>query len=227
MAWLRHVEALEYFVDSAPEGSIGLIIEDDVDWDTRIHESIPKVEEAIRDLTHVGNDPDPNGAQRPYGSGWDLLWLGHCGDSFPFSPMVHFHDDTVPPRNRIKTWNKDLLALPEGTRTAHYSTGPICTFAYAVTIPTARKIISYAMDAEAYDIRLSIACRIELRCITINPEVFHHHEPLGAGRSSDIEAMNEGQLKEVNDFSVASTANIRNSARCATNPAIRGPCLQD
>jgi len=104
MAWLGHIQVLQYFVDSFPEGSTGLIIEDDADWDIHIHEAVPRIQQAVRGLTHTGSKAEvKEAAEMPYGLSWDVLWLGHCGDSFPFTPMIHFDDDTVPPRSRIKT----------------------------------------------------------------------------------------------------------------------------
>lgn len=165
MTLLGHLQVLQYFVDSFPEGSTGLIIEDDADWDIRIHEAVPRIQQAVRELTHTVSETEVKGAaEMPCGLSWHVLWLGYCGDSFPFTPMIHSRH-----RSRIMTWNKNLPILPDGTRTVHYSVGPICTFAYAITVPTAKKLLAYPMDTETFDISLSMACRTELRCITINP----------------------------------------------------------
>ena len=53
-----------------------MIIEDDVDWDVAIKEQMPLISDAVANFSRVDlNNP------APYGRSWDVLWLGHCGES--------------------------------------------------------------------------------------------------------------------------------------------------
>lgn len=71
-----------------------------------------------------------------------------------------------------------------------------------------------------------MACRTELRCITINPEIFHHQEAHGEVSSSEVDVIDSGQVNRFNSSAMGFTVNILSSARRASNPAILGPCLE-
>ncbi|KAK0262332.1 hypothetical protein LTR35_017721 [Friedmanniomyces endolithicus] len=71
VGWLGHMELLKLVLQSGC--SSGLILKDDMDWDTEIRNQTRLIAAAVRALT---NEED-NG-QAPYGSGWDVLWMGHC-----------------------------------------------------------------------------------------------------------------------------------------------------
>lgn len=61
----------------------------------------------FQELTHsVSETKVKRAAEMPYDLSWDVLWFERCGDSFSFTPMIHFNDDTVSPWSWIKTWNK-------------------------------------------------------------------------------------------------------------------------
>lgn len=68
-----------------------LILEDDVDWDVRLKPQLELIAEGSRSLL---TSPDLEATRfstpmakapftSPYGPGWDLMWLGHCGEVFP------------------------------------------------------------------------------------------------------------------------------------------------
>jgi hypothetical protein len=87
-----------------------------------------------------------------YGSGWDVLWLGHCGTQFPRPSPSHpdrvtISDDiTVPEPQHLKPHpfaNIDDLATlyPPHTRVVHRVNSTICSVAYAVTQHGARKLL--------------------------------------------------------------------------------------
>ena len=154
-----------------------------------------------------------NTTSAPYGMNWDLLWLGHCGDNFPEDHLELINDTTLLPRSQLQTWNKELLALPDFTRVIHRSLGPICSFGYAVSWQGAQKLVGLLSGMtptdEGVDVTLSIACRGPLKCITVNPELFHHHRMAGH-LTSEIGSVNgNNETQELN-----ATSNIRYSARC-------------
>ena len=204
LSWLGHLNAIR----EAAKYSTSLIIEDDADWDVGLRTQIPRIAEAVRKLTNFRVDPEES-KYPPYGLDWDVLWLGHCGDSLPFdgSP-IRLEDPTVPPY--INSWETKVSPNPNHIRWIHYSTGPICTYAYALTDISAKKILerdSHGVDP--FDIWLHNRCKgREFRCITVNPELFHHHEIAGSKDSlingkSGIEVIKSER-----------TDNIWHSARC-------------
>ena len=94
----------------------------------------------------------------------------------------------------------------------HWSAGPVCTYAYAVNAASAARIVARAdVGVEAFDIWLHLRCKTgALRCLTANPELFHHHE-MGGARDSLI----NGRSADVSDSDlVERTENIWHSARC-------------
>lgn len=115
---------------------------------------------------------------RPGADGWDVLWLGHCGEPFPetleenaglpsddmaqMSAKYIIHDDeTVPPYSQVSKL-VDWSQYPPRTRVVHMSAAPICTFAYAVSQSGARKIL-YGLSVDglhmAFDNSLAQLCR--------------------------------------------------------------------
>ncbi|KAI7167440.1 hypothetical protein KC316_g13693 [Hortaea werneckii] len=175
--WLGHLHALRYFLST--KQTTALILEDDADWDVEIKAQVVRAQDYLRKLTEPAADS-------LWGTEWDVLYLGHCGD--------RFHYGTLEP-------------LPPGLRAIHQSTRPVCTYGYAVTAKGAEKITNLSYDAKAIDTRMGRACKDgTMRCFTINPELIRHHIPAG-------KAPSEIQTKQ--DVSAqAWTPNILHSARC-------------
>ncbi len=107
--------------------------------------------------------------ESPYGDGWDVLWLGHCGAELPtarrespssagdpFSPSSSSSssslkisipgDMTVPAPKHLQPHPfalRDALAdaYPAHTRVVHATCGNVCSLAYAVSQGGARKLL--------------------------------------------------------------------------------------
>ncbi|KAK8064953.1 hypothetical protein PG994_007591 [Apiospora phragmitis] len=183
-----------------------LIMEDDMDWDVRLQSQLETVAKGTRALSGSGSTPNS-----PYGDGWDLLWLGHCGEIFPeqlpenegeplYSKFFINNDKTVPPLDKI-TGLVDFKSHPEFTRWVHVTGAPICSFAYALTRRGAQKVLFDLsvdrLDAN-FDNALGTFCRnggsrkgdptgLHAKCLTVTPPVFFHHRPKGLiGSESDI-----------------------------------------
>lgn len=198
-----------------------MIMEDDVDWDVELRTRVmPPLVDGVREFTQAREDD----LATPYGSNWDVLWFGHCGEwSQDWMPFHSWPDETVVPHSEYVGWARvDMKKhLPEGVRTTHPTTNSVCTFAYGVTAMGARKIIDHVSvgHEEAFDVALSMACRDKkLTCVTIHPEVFHHYKPPSEyGQSSEVTVLNAHE-NEINEDSMAetmgTTANIIHSARC-------------
>lgn len=226
LAWLGHRNAIESFLRTTHETA--LIIEDDVDWDVRLRqEQIPRAAYAIRELlgsqagSYYGNTND-----------WDIIWLGHCGDYFNASrgsnlkSIKSFNDPAMPALDSLHPWTKDFMkeigANQNRQRLVHQSVHPLCTFAYAITRAAASRVLNELTVSEpardskhpcrAYDVRLLEGCRDEgLRCITVNPELFHH----SPGSSEIAQAVHNSDSAETSQSQdvESPTTNIRCSAR--------------
>lgn len=240
-----------------------LILEDDADWDIRIKRQLRDYALASRALTQpLSSDPStyadptylsPRGVSTipkdmyfdqlpstvrpldsPYGDEWDILWLGHCGASFPNSNIeavrgqsidqpkgrvVQLNDETVPPNHHLHPQSVDddpRKNYPPHTRFVHHPVGATCSLVYAVTQASARRIL-YEMalkDFSAqFDIMLRECCegtngREIFNCLTVQPQLFNHHRPIGKmSHYSDISHHGDGISEK------AVTEMIRWSAR--------------
>lgn len=92
----------------------------------------------------------------PYGSDWDVLWLGHCGADLPtprqeprppaLLTITIPNDETVPAPKHLKP---HPFALPDKlgeayaahTRVVHGANGNVCSLAYAVSHGGARRLL--------------------------------------------------------------------------------------
>lgn len=124
-----------------------LIVEDDADWDVRLKTQMPTLARATRGyvqpLVHdtsqtlvnvttslgipvlsIGELPDTLGPERsPYGDGWDVLWLGHCGTESPGSHESTWTATEEPPSSTLSSrptptpeWPPPLqITLPNDT----------------------------------------------------------------------------------------------------------------
>ncbi|KAK3955229.1 hypothetical protein QBC32DRAFT_359586 [Pseudoneurospora amorphoporcata] len=178
-SWRAHMNVLNTIIDQNLASA--LILEDDADWDTRLKSQLQIFARAAQPFTQpnprrVSTPIDPNkvtnlpitsipsppiqpSSSSPYGTNWDVLWLGHCGTNFPTSATLNLpptntsflrvtipNDPTVPNPQYLKAHPfalQDQLAelYPPHTRVVHPSSGTICTQAYAVSQQGARKLL--------------------------------------------------------------------------------------
>lgn len=161
-------------------------MEDDVDWDIRVHSQMQDFAKASQLLLQPGQSqreysimdvPTVASSTSPYGDSdlWDLLWLGHCGSTIPDNGpksgskiptgrVAILNDVTVPePQHIRKQWgtNKTLAAYPPHTRLVSRSKANVCTLAYGITQRGARRIL-YELGVrklnDAMDIMLRQLC---------------------------------------------------------------------
>jgi hypothetical protein len=157
----------------------------------------------------------------PYGSNWDVLWLGHCGaDLPPPSPdhpnrLILLNDLTVPAPKYLRVRESsppDPIATiyPPHTRVYHRtSNSTLCTLAYAVTQRGARKILfelGVRDLSRGFDFALSEYCAgltksdgngldRKFECVTVQPPLFSHcWDERG---KSDITGLGTGGRPEV------------------------------
>jgi hypothetical protein len=100
-----------------------------------------------------------------YGSGWDVMWLGHCGERWDRtkSSLQYPDDSRLSPDDCIDWKEASFEVIRDNHRFIRLAAGPICTFAYAITSTRARKILSLANKGRstAFDIELSELCLLE------------------------------------------------------------------
>ncbi|KAJ9615752.1 hypothetical protein H2200_001829 [Cladophialophora chaetospira] len=217
-AWVAHLDLIKFVIASGFETAF--IIEDDVDWDLRIKSQMQLVSDNVRNFTNVP-DTDPT----PYGTAWDVLWLGHCGTKTAdwVIPRHAFADDTRISTEKYSGWSKQFLRkyVQEGIRELQPSVTTVCTFGFGVTRRGAQKILDVVGIGadEAYDVALSTQCeKGELKCIVLNPQLMHHYEPpadhgyVSQVKSADYE--NQEGDESAFEFVKGTTGNIEQSARC-------------
>lgn len=225
MAWLGHLNAVKWFVDSGLETA--LIIEDDVDWDIHIrHHQVPLVASQMRDLlSRNPSEPDDHYASVrehiPRGSywgdltQWEVLYIGHCGDYFDLKywldiPHNIFRDESVPTFDQLHPDTQNWLweaGIKNKERMVHRSRQPLCSFAYALNRKSAIRMLADLNHEEwghgtwSFDVRLLEACRdLGWKCWTVNPELFHHQDEHDSAIADvDGEHLFESEPEEVWD----------------------------
>jgi GR25 family glycosyltransferase involved in LPS biosynthesis len=216
IAWLAHLDLLKHVVMAGL--STALILEDDVDWDVRIATQMQRLSDSVRKLLNA-----PEVDSTPYGTDWDVLWIGHCGEKADGAHYVEYRDDSRVTTEGFRGFSKKLWMdqIPEGHRRLQPAVQPICTFAYAVTAASAQKLLQLLGSGkdEAYDVGLQHQCTAgHLRCFTVVPQVMQHYEPAeGSGYISNInEESGFGKSASDNllEKTMGRTGNVVQSARC-------------
>lgn len=229
-SWRGHMNAIRAIIENRL--SSALIMEDDMDWDVNIKSQLAKFAPGARQIADTSSSPAPDS---PYGSEWDVLWLGHCGEHFPemvepkldnadSRKYIIEDDPTVPGYDEIKGFIK-WEEYPEHTRFVHRTGGPICTFAYALSYKGAQKVL-YALSVDGlrgpFDNALSDLCRYRIHganCVSVTPPYFLHHKSKGY-MSGDSDIQGYGGGGEVREK--GTTENIVFSARLNIEQLLKG-----
>lgn len=217
-AWIGHLDLLKYVIAAGFETAF--IVEDDVDWDVRIKFQALLISDNVRQYTGVAENDTA-----PYGTDWDVLWLGHCGASFheEMPPAQLYADSSRVINDNYLGWSKGYLAdhVPDGHRQIQTSAVTVCSFGYGVTRASAQRILDFLGSGadEAFDVALSRNCGPgKLRCLVVNPQIMHHYEPpreLGYISPVDV-GDGEGEAADETQFETVKgqTRNVVRSARC-------------
>ncbi|KUJ17655.1 uncharacterized protein LY89DRAFT_58730 [Mollisia scopiformis] len=220
--WLGHLHLLKYIATANQDTA--LVLEDDVDWDVALKDQLELVSPLIRTFSDTDLSTSKENME-PYGTDWDLLWLGHCGDIIPRSGVQSIYDTSLPVDGIYTESDGSQTRFPQFTRMVHRSVSPICSYGYAVTGHGAMRIlalVSSGVDAQVSE-QYQFWCKHgNLKCITVNPELFHHHKHAGTF-ASEIDAVDG--WREDSDLEAHSyTINVRNSARCQAQARRGAPC---
>lgn len=232
-SWRSHLNFAREVV--AQRLATALIMEDDADWDTSLKNQLQLFAQASQYIT--GAPPASADAKSstkkspallsPYGSDWDLLWLGHCGSSIAPNDKRRYlieNDDTVaPPFRRSNQKLRDLvdtdsLGYANSTRVMYATNGGRCTHSYALSQQGARRVLatlSTARRFEPIDIALSKLCDAEARfkCLSVFPQVISTYEKLD--NNDDNGGGEDKDGKEIRPLALAGwgTPNIVHSTR--------------
>lgn len=168
-----------------------LILEDDADFDVRLHMELESFAAASRALVQPRSAPYtmPENFEiplnnlpqtiaptmSPYGDNWDILWLGHCGAN-PRSrtdkqPIIYSpNDTTVADPSYIHTvlgmYNGLINHHPPHTRLYDLAATGICSQAIAVSLRGAKRLLheaSMTRNMEAMDYVLNDFCGNKFR----------------------------------------------------------------
>ncbi|PHH69630.1 hypothetical protein CDD82_7629 [Ophiocordyceps australis] len=239
-AWRAHMNAIQEVVRR--NLSTAFIMEDDGDWDIRFKGQLQHVAQATRALVQPlasdstsyadatfprrphGHAPVPDimfdslpetlpPQHSPYGDGWDVLWIGHCGQSFPKDDnqvlsrgrVIQNNDSTVPKKQHLESPFNQPFTLsddyPDHTRAVHHSQQGICSAGYGVTQSGARQLLlelGLKEVTQPFDLLLRRFCdgtagRGKHTCITTQPSLINVHRPRGhLASESDIGNAAEG-----------------------------------
>lgn len=165
----------------------------------------------------------------PYGDldRWDLLWIGHCGCRFPqasdgntpLGRAILYDDTTVPEKQHFDAEYGDYQLTsqyPDHTRVTSRARVNTCTLAYGISQPGARRLL-YELGVHKMtgttDMMFRSVCdgvdgRELLTCLTVQPQLFQHHRPIG-----DTALQSDISDHSGNYNNVAFTQNIRWSVR--------------
>jgi len=184
--WRAHLNVAQTIVRQRL--SSAMIFEDDADWDVNYREQL--VTFAMGSQMILGS-PAPKTLDSPYGDGWDLLWLGHCGSSPMAGDDRRFiieNDPTVTPRD-----NRFVLAPAPAEMESHDNTTRImyraglgiCAYNYALSLRGAQKLLYYLSMSPytaPYDLGMDAMCKDATRnfvCIGIFPQLVDSHRAAG------------------------------------------------
>ncbi|KAL3452348.1 hypothetical protein BJX65DRAFT_265973 [Aspergillus insuetus] len=200
-----HLNALQKIVHERLGSAI--IMEDDADWDVSLKTQAQSFAIAVSALQPT--DPSSDSAS-PYGSDWDILWLGHCGiECNPSQPSyLTPNDPTIPPPHHfLPYWRGEPPQhRPNTSRLTCHITDGVCSLLYAVSLRGAQRILSalsvnpshLAADIDTgaqFDVSLGRLCGSGyIKCFAPYPALTGGYRPAEAkGKGSDING-DEGEV---------------------------------
>jgi len=181
-----------------------LIMEDDADWDVLLKSQLRSFAQGARYLQESDDSPtsvptDSRNEQSlfnsPYGSDWDLLWLGHCGAvnnaSASQRTWVIHEDASAVPHELWPYGRRQPNVSPSefsGSNFTRYIYEPrhgLCMTGYALSLRGAERLLyhqSLSGSALVSDRALATLCRDRnygFRCISPYPTFIASHRAAG------------------------------------------------
>jgi hypothetical protein len=171
-----------------------LVLEDDADWDVNVKAQMLEFARGTRFVL----DQEQKFTISPYGDGWDILWVGHCGAKNRQGEdqryWVAHNDPTAVPPSQWGYWRRQPNLTPSAlngtfTRVVFVPSNGLCTWGYAISQQGARRFLRDQSEVQAKpsDRALNRMC-IEVggTCIAPYPPLIGTHRPAGlASKGSD------------------------------------------
>jgi GR25 family glycosyltransferase involved in LPS biosynthesis len=208
--WRAHLNVAQRIVREGV--ATAFVFEDDADWDVAFKQQLVQFARGARVMLQT---PDHQVPSSPYGDGWDILWIGHCGTwVYPERRRPYFvipNDPTVePPQHRQNVEVPDMShwegpGSDNRTRIVFKAGGGVCTAGYAISQQGARKVL-YQMSMEPYnkpvDWGFANLCEnkhYNFRCISVFPQLVGVSRPQGnTSKWSDIGYGSDSERKVEN-----------------------------
>ena len=185
-----------------------MIMEDDVDWDVMIKAQMTEFARGTRYLQKSSHS-----SLSPYGDGWDILTMGHCGVWNKIGEDQEYwvsHDDPTVVLPQTREWWRQPNLTPaalSGNRTRlvfspyHLS----CLASYAVSLNGAARIIydqTILPNAQGIDSALGAICKRQEygfnSCLAAYPMITGVHRPAGdMCAESARRKITPGRIREV------------------------------
>ena len=222
-----------------------LVVESDADWDMRIKsslqglasgvkaimESMPSTSAFQSNVQHprLFSSP-PRSIGSPYGDGWDLLWIGHCGSQA--ERYYAYHDPSA--ASSEHSWSMsppppEIANRPGTTRLIFQLSDSsritvVCTAGYAISNRGAQKLVELYPDADhEADLWLGGICVNEpgMVCISSFPQFISAVQSSPSNIDYDYKEEEKIEAKE----KIAGAPGIQISARAngALGLARKGP----
>ncbi|KAJ5912336.1 hypothetical protein N7504_001219 [Penicillium tannophilum] len=216
-AWRAHMNTLISVIENGY--STALVFEDDADWDVNIKSQLREFARGLHALQENGKVSK----EAPYGTDWDVLWIGGCGTG-PDKNQTRFYaipdDPTNPPARAQSTLGGPLESWTEqfpqdSTRFIFKAESGICTIGYAITRRGAQKILAaLAIDhlGQPFDNALSTLCggvgdRRRIECYAPFPQLVNTHRRAGSSsRDSQIVANGDDTWHDEESFAIVYSA---------------------
>lgn len=213
--WRAHMNVLQHIVTNRIATT--LIVEDDIDWDVALKVQLASYAEGSR---YILNSSVEQGLHSPYGDGWDMLWIGHCGsDLHPKDNRLWVidNDPTVPPEEELWSLNRpDMSPFGRQTRLVFRTLKGWCTGGYAMTLQGAEKALyrlSMMPNNAPVDVGYLVTCandEANFTCISSQPSVMGYYRDAGSTtKDSDINSPENADQVRENGMSVNTVFSAR------------------
>ncbi|KAJ5100192.1 CAZyme family GT25 [Penicillium angulare] len=212
-SWRAHMNALLRVLDNSY--STALILEDDVDWDITLKQQLVEFARGLHSLQNT----EKVSSSAPYGTHWDILWIGSCL-SAPNQNETRFYAIPQDPTVASTRQRQGAAGIPgiwedrfpeDSTRYVYSAETICCTFGYAVTRKGAEKIIaalSVSHIETPIDNALSDLCagedgRRRIDCYSTSPGLIGTYKTSGSSsRDSDINSSENGDYHEEHSWNM-------------------------
>lgn len=203
--WRAHMNVLQKMVKERTPSM--LVMEDDVDWDVNIKALMVEFARGTKWVLGQENVT----THSPYGDGWDVLWVGHCGarnmENIDQRYYVIRDDPTAIPQALWGFPRRQPNFTPHqlnGTfnRVIYRPVRGLCTGSYAISLRGAQRFLQDQALEEALvsDRALNKLCtRNGGSCIVPYPALIGTHKAAGSmSKDSDREQFNDA-VREVGE----------------------------